>query len=504
MFQLTLVQPPRPKSTGSAAEEHWELTRPFSLFYLSAALGRRPEYSVRIVDMETRRYKDLPANEIFGDDPSEIFGITATTYTRFEAIDLAKAIKDLHPDALIVAGGVHFGYCAEDTLQHVPEIDVVVRGEGEITIVDLADAISNGRSLESIQGISYRLNGRMISNPDQCMIDDLDSLPVYDQYSWEDYPESVFAYPEKLRAASVMSSRGCPYSCIFCSKRGVTYRLRDANSVCDEIETLKQRYGVEGVNFLDLTLTATPRHARGLCEALRSRDLGLRWWCESRVNLPLELLEEMKSAGCVSIAVGVESGSQEMLSRLKKNVTLDQVRSFCKKCHDLGIYVTAMFIYSLPGEEERDVQETLDFIMELEESEFVSCAIQPAMIYPGTELERMALENGILPKDFSWSSPYQTSLNAELGQLPNCPIYVNELSSDFLKAVPHLLKEKKQRSARDRYMPGGVYDLSFREACVKWFRLIVIRREPWPKFLGWKFLKEYLFRKLHGKRASVP
>ena len=156
-MKITLIQPPKP-SYGVQSESHWELARPFSLFFLAAFIEKHTRFDVQILDLEQNRYRNIPLEEVFHHCDSRIFGITATTYTRYEAVKIAKFIKRNYPGSTIIVGGVHFMHCPEDTLASVPEIDIVVRGEGEIIIVALANAINNGQNIENIRGITYRIN----------------------------------------------------------------------------------------------------------------------------------------------------------------------------------------------------------------------------------------------------------------------------------------------------------------------------------------------------------
>lgn len=325
-------------------------------------------------------------------------------------------------------------YCPEDTLSKVPEIDVVVRGEGEIPIVEFLDAIDSGQELQQVKGISYRAGSKIIHNPDQAIFEDLDTLPAYSDFTWEQYPEYLFGYPEPIPATSVISSRGCPYKCIFCSKAGMKYRLRDAQKVVDEIEVLTRQLGVEAINFLDLTFTANPRHAQSVCQEMIQRGLNIKWWCESRVNIPLELLDIMKAAGCVALAVGVESGSPRVLSRISKGISTDIVLAFFERCLHLGIIFQPYFMFSHPGETKDDVQQTLDLIYELERRN-ANCSFQPTMIFPGTEIEIFARAQGKLPDGFSWCEPYHSDLNLELGQLPNVPLFMDMLTPADLRRI---------------------------------------------------------------------
>jgi radical SAM superfamily enzyme YgiQ (UPF0313 family) len=432
-MKITLIQPQK-ILYGSDAEKHWSLARPFSLLFLAAAIKKHATHCVDIVDLESGPYRNVSLQTIFQDSNSDVYGITATTFTRFEAIKLAKYLKEHRPDSQIVVGGVHFMYCPEDTLSKVPEIDVVVRGEGEIPIVEYLDAIASGQSLHRVKGISFREGSRIIHNPDQAVFEDLDSLPTSLDFTWEQYPEYLFGYPDRIPATSVISSRGCPHKCIFCSKAGMKYRLRDPKKVGDEIEVLKKQLGVEAINFLDLTFTANPRHAQAVCREMIQRGLDVRWWCESRANIPLDLLDIMKAAGCVSLAVGVESGSPRVLSKISKGISTDMVRAFCQKCFHLGIHVEPYFMFSHPGETIEDVRRTLSLVYELEKRN-ADCSFQPTMIFPGTEIERISRQQGILPDKFSWSESYHSDLNVELGQLPNAPLFMDLLTPADLRRI---------------------------------------------------------------------
>ena len=457
-MKITLIQPPKPHYAVDA-DEHWQLTRPFSLFFLAASIEKHTPFDVRILDLEQKKYRDIPLENVFHNDDSRIFGITATTYTRFEAIKIAKYLKETFTDSVVIVGGAHFMYCAEDTLSRIYAIDIVVRGEGEVPLVELTNAINQNESYQDIRGISYRKDGKIVHNPDHDYFENLDSLPFYSDFSWDEYPEYVFGVREDIRATSVMSSRGCPYQCIFCSKAGMKYRLRNPTSVVDELEILKNKHDLDGVNFLDLTFTAIPHHVRSVCQEMIDRQLDLKWWCESRANIPLDLLDLMKAAGCVSTVIGVESGSPRILSNIAKNITIEQVENFCRKCVDLGINVTPYFMYSHPGETVEDVKQTLDLISRLEE--FTGkCSFQPTMIFPGTEIEKIAHDKGILSEDFSWCEPYQSDLNVKLGQLPNTPLFIDRLSPDYMvgihteRTVTSVVNEALKMSMKDLVLRG--------------------------------------------------
>ena len=191
---------------------------------------------MEILDLQHKRNANHRSDQLLELLKADIYGITAVTYTRFEAIDAARRLKQSHPDSTVIAGGVHFSSCAEDALAAVSDIDIVVRGEGEVTLCELVKALEEKGDLSRVNGITYRDQGRIVSNADRETFEDLDGLPLYDDYRWDDYPEYLLGVPEQVRATSIMTSRGCPYRCVFCCKAGMKYRLRDPIAVVDEIE----------------------------------------------------------------------------------------------------------------------------------------------------------------------------------------------------------------------------------------------------------------------------
>lgn len=495
-MRIVLVQPPKP-AYGSGAEQDWELARPFSLFYLAAALERAGGHEVSILDLERRDLRGVDPDAALAAHPADLYGITGVTFSRFEAIRVARAARRRSPGAFVVAGGVHFMHCAEDTLRHVPEIDAVARGEGEGTIVSLAAALGAGAGPGGIPGLCLRAaGGDAAGAPTFPLYEDFDSLPPYSRFSPEAYPEYLFGWPERIPAVSVMTSRGCPHHCIFCAKSGSRYRLRAPESVVAELELLRGRFGVACFNFLDLTFTGSPRHVREVCALVRERLPGIRWWCESRVNIPLELLGLMRDAGCVSTAIGVESGSPGVLGRIGKGITTAQVREYCRECARLGIAVTAYFMYSHPGETLADARLTLALIRDLQRMGVGAGSFQPTMIFPGTELERIARASGALPREFSWCEPYDAALNRSLGQLPNVPLYRDLLREEDLLA----LQEEFRSRATIASAAGEASRLGWGELARKAVRAVVQGRPSAAYLLSPSFHRELLRRRL-GRRG---
>jgi radical SAM superfamily enzyme YgiQ (UPF0313 family) len=248
-----------------------------------------------------------------------------------------------------------------------------------------------------------------------------------------------------------MSSRGCPYSCVFCVNStfwGRVFRRRDPKKVVDEIEFLQNQYGYEAFEMCDDTFTLAKKHVKNVCEELLDRKIDIRWFVRARVDTAdRELLVLMKKSGCVAIAYGAESGSQTVLDRIKKGIKLDQIRKAVKISAELGYYVKVFFMFSHPNETIEDLRKTLKFMDELSGYGLkVSTVGGFTEIYPGTELELLAKEIGSLPRDFSWNT-YQIFPKAKLfGGDVFVPPYENP---DFpIEEMLRIMKEEWRRPSR--------------------------------------------------------
>lgn len=450
-MRIALIQPAKPNDKSSASKD-WSLCRPLSLLYLSCAIQNSSLHECEIFDLELffATKSDFDIESMIASLNFDVYGITATTFTRHEAIAVLKLIRKYHPTKIIIVGGVHFMYCDVDTLTKIPEVDIVVRGEGEKIIVDLLDALQMSVSLENVNGITYRdTMGNVKINDDSEIFEDIDNIDIYNLMLPNDYPEYLMGCADEIPAVSIMTSRGCPFKCIFCSKAGMKYRHRSTHSVIKELNYYVQECGITAFNFLDLTFTANPQRSKDLCQAIIDEGLKIQWWCETRANVPLELISLMKQAGCRYIVVGVETGASSVLERIQKGITLDQVErlfSFTKEC---GIKTSAYFMCSHVGETFDDALETVSFIDKLESVYGVSTSLQPCIIFPGTGIEDIAKANGALSSSFSWADEFHDPRNADLGQVTTIPLFLDCLTREQIHEL--LLKKKKLSAIRSRY-----------------------------------------------------
>ena len=418
-MKITLVFPPNIYQTKQSMP-------PLGLAWIAAVLRENGFKTVSIIDSIANRYTNEEIIALLKTAEPDIVGISFGTQIRFNAFGLAKLIKKELPSSLIVAGGPHPTLCAQDTLENIPEIDIVCRGEGEYSFLNLAREIEKKGNLETVKGISFRnQKGEVVHNLPAPLIKDLDSLPLpaRDLLSMEKYDQRTTL--SRKRCTNIMSSRGCPYSCVFCSvseQWGHQIRYRSAKNVVEEIESVLRTYP-----FFDDVFTMDKSRVLEICRLIKERNLKIAWECEARANtIDEEMTRTMKAAGCEFIDLGVESGSDRILKNIKKSITVAQAIQAVKAIKKAGIGLKVFIMHSLPGETYEDIKKTVFLSRylyhKLKGVEGTTQGI--SIIYPGTELERMAKDMGTLPKDFSWSRYYERKKSyPPLGACPYMPIF---------------------------------------------------------------------------------
>lgn len=413
-MDIVLIQPPAYDRRPSKRSQP-----PLGLTYVASfLLSKGLEVSIidgsignQTVDSIVKRICDISPH---------VVGITTTCEDRFNAIGLCNKIKSKLKRTLVMVGGPHFSYSAEDALKNVPGIDVVVIGEGEYTAWEVIQNFlksKNTHSFHNILGCAFRdEKGKVIINPRRLPIKNIDEIPVPAWHLFDmDKYQGTLSVEEKTRAIGIITSRGCPNQCIYCSNSlNRNIRFRDPKLVVDEIEFLQKKYGFKGVNIYDDSFTSDKEHVSKICREILKRKIKMRWYCRLRVNnVSLELLRLMKKAGCVALGYGVEIGSDRLLKIMKKGVTTEQIKDAVAMTSKVGFeHVVFFLMTSLPGQTLKDVITSVRFVRELrsmiEGKPVYEVHIGvPTRIYPGTEIEKIALENGnVFPKNFSWNRSY--------------------------------------------------------------------------------------------------
>ena len=308
---------------------------------------------------------------------------------------VAEAIKAQNPETRIGFVGAHTAVLPTETLKASPAIDWVGRKEFDFTCKEVCE----DRPLETISGLSFRKDGKIIHNPERELIHNMDALPwVADVYKRDLEIEKYFIGYLMHPYISMYTGRGCPAQCTFClwpqTIGGHKYRVRSAENVAAEMAYMKKLFPqVREFFFDDDTFTANLPRAREIAKKLA--PLGLTWSCNSRANLDEDTIRFFKDCGLRLFLVGYESGNDDILKRIKKGVTTDEMRRFTKACHRAGVVIHGTFILGLPVETPETIEQTMQFAQDLD---VFSMQVSLAAPYPGTELYEMARQNGWFSK----------------------------------------------------------------------------------------------------------
>ena len=371
-------------------------TPPLGLGYLAAVL-RKEGFKVRIID-------DMVENLSFDTllkrlKKSIMVGITSTTPTFNSALRYARRIKEALPDIFVILGGVHVTFRPLDAVKN-SFVDAICVGEGEETVVEVAERVEVGKTLEDVKGVIYRSGNEIVDNGPREFIKDLDSLPfpAYDLMPLEKY--SLFG--EHLEQFPVITSRGCPFACRYCSSSlfmGHRFRARSAENVVDEIEWLVGDFNAKHIAFSDDTFTLSRRRVEAICNEIKRRGIDIEWSCSSRVDtINEDMLKKMKEAGCSAIYYGVESASEKILNFYRKRIDFEKVKRAVELTKKYDIMVICSFIIGAPMEKKEDMKATLKFALKLNPDYAQFSILTP---YPGTEIYEEAEKKGwILNRNF--------------------------------------------------------------------------------------------------------
>jgi len=361
---------------------HHPLLLPLSLAYLAAVL-KKEGHEVKVIDCPACSIDhEKLKGELSAFNPA-LVGITSTTPNIVSALKSADASKMACPDAKVIIGGPHVTFRDKETLTENPSVDVVVRGEGELTLLELAQKAPYTEDLTDVSGITIRHNGETLRTAPRPFIQNLDELPLpaYEFFNLEKYK----LYGKQFMP--ILTSRGCPFQCAFCVTTqlfGAPWRHRSAKNVVDELEWLKNEHGAVGISFYDDTLTLDKQRLFSICDEMANRKLELPWGCQTRVDqVNTEILTQMKRACCNEVSFGVESGCQKTLDSVHKKTSVEQNIKAVKLAKDEGLFVAVSALVAYPGETLDDVKQTVDLLKKMQPDDAYICIACP---YPGTEL----------------------------------------------------------------------------------------------------------------------
>ncbi|PIP21490.1 MAG: hypothetical protein COX39_02765 [Candidatus Nealsonbacteria bacterium CG23_combo_of_CG06-09_8_20_14_all_40_13] len=386
---------------------------PLGLAYI-AAVCQKASHQVKILDQTVKNYSDREFKNLIKKQRAQIIGFTATTPAIKKVYHLTQLIKKISP-AKIIAGGPHVTALPEEALSE--GIDLVVRGEGEETILDL---LSNLERPDKVLGLSYKLKNKFFHNPDRPLIKNLDDLPrpARQLFPSLSYYKGQPVLGNKLPLGTILTSRGCPFDCLFCYKAifGRRYRFRSVSNILAEWEELIKKYQAKEMAIVDDSFSANPFQVIHLCDELIKRKLVIPWSCPIGIRVDTiteELILRMKKAGCYRVALGIESGSERMLKIIGKKINLNQVREAVKICQKVGIQTMGFFVLGNPGETEKSLEETINLAQNLN-LDFAQFTV--ATPFPGTRLYQM-VKNKLLISNWDEYGAYEGRVYFETRQM---------------------------------------------------------------------------------------
>lgn len=365
----------------------------------------------------------------------DIIGITAWTTFLASTFKTAELCKQTKTDAKIVIGGPHATLKPDEILKNSKHTDFVIRSEGEYVLLDLIDFLQGNKKKSEIPGISYKKNNRIIHNKERQFIENLDELPLPARH--------LLIFPGKYNPEDyglMMTSRGCPYACSYCAtaiwKRRVRYRSID--NIIKEIKHVMKRYKTRQFTFKDDSFTLDKARIKELCKRIIQEKLKINWDCNTRVNLiDKDILKLMKRAGCNSIKVGIESGSERILSLMNKQITKNQIRHAAELLRKSGIHWTGYFMMGLPTETKQEILETLKFMKEIK-PDFAS--ISTYEIFPGTSLFELGIKKEFVKNEQTLTEYYNRL--PHLYYLRDANKRSDTLDNDEFEQIEEYMKEQ--------------------------------------------------------------
>ncbi len=391
----------------SRASRWPEKTKSGTLYYpywlcYAAGMCMKQGFDVDVVDCITKKMTQEQTAELTAEKAPDYIMCELTTPTCTYDYQTLQLIRSKYPAGKILVGGTHATALPEQVLRECAAVDVVVRQEYDYTIGEIIHA---GDQLDAVHGITYRKEGEIVSTPDREWLTDMDDFPfvsqVYEKFlDVNDYDYALAQSP----MVQIFSARGCPFRCNFCSypetMGGRFVRKRSVTNFVDELQYIHDKMPyIKEIFIEDDTFTVDKKRTEAICDEIQRRGLHLIWSCNVRADLPYDLMQKMKSAGCRLLVVGYESGSQKVLDETQKGIRLEQSLEFAKNTKKLKLKVFGCFMIGLKGDDRSTIEETFQFAKKVYPD---MCFFQQAVPFPGTGFYRWVKEKGYLrTEDYS-------------------------------------------------------------------------------------------------------
>ncbi len=403
MPKIIFINPPQRKVSNDTKSDELEWI-PLGLCYL-AAVAEKEGYTAKTLDLARDSLHHV--EEVLKIEKPDFLGISCWTDTRMSTIEVARLAKKINPNIKIIIGGSHATFFPEHMFKLAP-IDVVVLGEGEETLKELLKAYTNNKSFSKIKGIAYKQKNKIIKTQTRPLITNLDEIPfpIYNGLDIKRYRgDDKFSRAKDAINGMMISSRGCPYQCTFCStclywER--KWRARSAKNTVDEMEHIYNKYGINNIRFWDDHFTLNKARAIEICKEIIKRKLHkkITWGTSLRVDcLNEETINWMKKAGCNKLIFGVESGSPTILHNIKKGFTVKNIEDAFDLCHKHKMYANASIMVGNPGENEKTVDETIKVLKKIKPDNPIRGG-SILIVFPGTEIYTAMKNKGKINDNF--------------------------------------------------------------------------------------------------------
>ncbi len=489
--KILLINPPWLKLFGEGS-----FCSPLGLCYIAAVLEKQG-YAVSIYDadhtakaqfyspvkktanygnyLSTLRDINSPIWKNIGlaisEQSPDIVGVSVTTPTHSSALNISRLVKSFNADIPVVWGGAHPTILPDETIKN-KDVNIVVRGEGEYTFLDL---IKNFSRLDKVLGITYRQDGGIIHNPSRPLIEDLNGLPFPAKHL---ILQKGNYYPEWF--GNIFASRGCPYSCIFCASHQIwtrRVRHRSAENVVNEIRYIKKEFKTNQFVFYDDSFTLDQNFMENICDVFIKEKLNIIWTCSTRANLINDkLIRKMKHAGCEHILIGIESGDEETLKKIKKCLTIEHIKNAVRVLKRNRMQFSGFFMIGFPWETKRHIDNTISLMKKLNPR---SATFSVAAPYPKTELYDICASEGLIPQVPDWDKFFQQSPEMYLSKN-----LTKEETSRIIRETAKIFEEYNKNKWRKTLFKNPLYVLK-RILSGKYYRLRDL----------WALLRYYVWNK---------
>jgi radical SAM superfamily enzyme YgiQ (UPF0313 family) len=457
--KVVLINPPfLSEQRYGDLKDFGPISEPLGIAYLAASLEKH-NYPVSIIDSAVLRMDIPKIVQKLREEKPDLVGISILTTMYGIVKELVKAIKHEMPDCKIILGGAHVIALPKETLLDIKEADYACVGEGEHTIVELADFLSYRGDVSEIKGLVYRdEKGKVVFNQPREFERDLDKFPPPARHllPMQEYRLTISRIKEEGYCPTLIIARGCPFDCSFCARTfGRSFRHHSIERIITEFKDLIDKYLINQINIEADNLTVNKDFLKSLCRTLIDEGINRRvqWTCASRVDtVDAEMLRLMKEAGCWEISYGIESGSQRLLDIINKGISIEQIEKTVALTKKIGISVRGFFMLGLPSETKEESWQTINFAKRLDPLWAQFTVTTP---YPGTRLFNQLKKQGKI-RTFDWNNYNTWAGWADRQEVPFIPEgrTINELKnlqkqamiSFYLRPKPILRFLKKVNS----------------------------------------------------------